>query len=312
MVRGAPPGPAPPGQTQEVAVAREPAAQGGAQPGQLAAVAQQQVVAAQRARRQHHRPAADRPAGIRFLVSVRWPSRVGLVDDVFHPVPARGQRLRCRRPGSGCAPRPRPARPPTAPSGPACSCCRSCSRCRIRRTGGRCMRVRPYRLGAAPGSARPRADRRPEKLTASGSQLVRQPRPPGRLGVFARLGGGQPQVGRQRVGADQLLDGVVVGFQIPALQRPVHSRRPSRPRDEPVLVLAEQDVGVDQRAAAQPAGDQRRRCRRSSRRRTGRAGPRWDPRSWPSSSAGLRGNAPGGYSLPRSSTQTRSPACASC
>ena len=56
---------------------------------------------------------------------------------------------------------------------------------------------------------------------------------------------------------------------------------PAGPRvlaDEPGGILAHQDVGVDEGSAAESARDRRRRCGRTTTRRTSRTAPRSDPR----------------------------------
>ena len=63
--------------------------------------------------------------------------------------------------------------------------------------------------------------------------------------------------------------------------------------DEPGRILAQQHVGVDERAAAQPAGDERPRCRGRPTRRTCRNSDRGGSQRFCASAPGAAGKRPG-------------------
>ncbi len=132
------------------------------------------------------------------------------------------------------------------------------------------LAAQPARLAGAPVEVRPRlADRlaRHRLLARPGGEgdgeRRQLPVQPGRLGRRLegdRLGGAVVGRAVERVGrgAEHRLGAVVVGLELLARDGPVLVGAVRVVlTDEPALVLAEHDVRVDQRAAAQPAAHQR-------------------------------------------------------
>ena len=93
----------------------------------------------------------------------------------------------------------------------------------------------------------------PAKVTASGGSCQSRPSRAGAVPHRGGLGGRRIRVRRR---AEHLLDPVVVRIEVGPAQRPalVAAARDRRLVHEPLLVLAEQDVRVDQRPAAETAG----------------------------------------------------------
>jgi hypothetical protein len=89
---------------------------------------------------------------------------------------------------------------------------------------------------------------------------VLQPELGGRLLEGDRLGRGGVRLvlDGEALEADHLLDPVVVRVEVGPVDRPVLVAAGLQVLvDEPLLVLADEHVGVDERAAAQPRGDER-------------------------------------------------------
>ena len=241
---------------QQVAVAGEPGAQRAAHAREDRAVAQQQVRRAEGAGAEHQLVAGD-PVQ-RLGAGAGRPALVGrVVDRRSAPRSRRRAAARSRAPRSASAGPRRGAPRPTGRCGRGCSSPRRCSRCRTRRTAGRSMRGRPCTFPyagvgiGAPGTGGSWG--RPAKVTASGGSCQSRPSRAAlsrMRGVLAVAGYGYG------VAPEHLLDPVVVRVEVGAAQRPalVAAARHRRLLHEPLLVLAQQDVRVDQRAAAETAG----------------------------------------------------------
>ena len=124
-------------------------------------------------------------------------------------------------------------------------------------------RVWPWRFGYGAGNDRLARHRIATGVGERDGQVGSSQWRPSDVAVSHRPGLGRVAVAGTRegepLGAEHALDLVVVRLEIGVGDRPVlvPAARLGRSLGEPALVLAQQDVGVDQRSAAEAAGDHR-------------------------------------------------------